>query len=812
MNYQRVLLKLGEGSLARGLKHIIAQVFGHDRCFLGEKQGALPPAQELLNLCQQWRQLYGGLCQYSSTRVLEKDPEVITNVSWEEFKKLSESLVDDFKRWLASESFAPIFEDLLSSFTRQDELQILITTDDRWIRSLPWHTWKLFSHFPQSDFAFTLPESQRIETQRHPCPIRILAILGVNEQCVQEGNNQELSVGQDLQLLNDLPGVQSLKKLPLPDRATVLDSLWEETIDILFFAGHSTSDKNHEFGSFQINERESIEINEIEKSIRQSLTKGLKLAIFNSCNGLGLAHQLSQLDVPYLIVMRELIPDPIAIDFLKYFLKAFAGSDHQRSTKSLHLAMREARTRLGQTWDKRFPCASWLPVLFQNPTEEYLTWESLQGYGPEQTNRNDVSIVAQHTTTVGIPGGTPEVVTSEVIIPEPLPIFDFYKFKRKLKKAGLVSTIAAIAVIGLRLTTILEPMELHVYDRMMRQLPDLGPDPRLVLVEITEEDIREFDKPMSDETLTRLFKTLKKYQPMLIGFDIMRDRLQPPTPPELVELWQDARIIPVCYTGNDGDVEKSSSGLPPGMSMEVASDRVGFNDLAEDYGDHTIRRQLISRRPRPKSRCLMETSFSARLASEYLKQKKLAEPPLPYLGIWAGGYQWLDRAYSEQILIRYRGRSPIAKTLSMTELFEQADAGKIENWENKIVLIGTTAPSAQDISPTPYGIRMEGVVIHAHMLSQLLSAAEEGERLLGVWPIWQDWLWIWGWILLGSLFVVSLRHNLLILMSDGIVIVILYISALALFQYGFWVPFVPVVLGLVTSSLIIVSLPPKQDV
>ncbi|PZO11377.1 MAG: hypothetical protein DCF25_19485 [Leptolyngbya foveolarum] len=56
---------------------------------------------------------------------------------------------------------------------------------------------------------------------------------------------------------------------------------------------------------------------------------GLTLAIFNSCDGLGLAKYLSQaiapISVPYIIVMREAVPDAVAQTFLKYFLAAFSG-------------------------------------------------------------------------------------------------------------------------------------------------------------------------------------------------------------------------------------------------------------------------------------------------------------------------------------------------------------------------------------------------------------------------------------------------------------------------------------------------------
>ncbi|MEO0969096.1 MAG: CHAT domain-containing protein, partial [Cyanobacteria bacterium J06639_18] len=75
---------------------------------------------------------------------------------------------------------------------------------------------------------------------------------------------------------------------------------------------------------------------------------GLKLAIFNSCDGLGLAKELGDLNIPQTIVMRENVPDIIAHEFLKNFLKSFAAGE------SLHLAVRYARLQL-QGLEDNFP-------------------------------------------------------------------------------------------------------------------------------------------------------------------------------------------------------------------------------------------------------------------------------------------------------------------------------------------------------------------------------------------------------------------------------------------------------------------------
>jgi tetratricopeptide (TPR) repeat protein len=108
-------------------------------------------------------------------------------------------------------------------------------------------------------------------------------------------------------------------------------------------------------------------VTELWYGLRKAVENGLKLAIFNSCDGLGLARQLDDLQIPQIIVMRELIPDIVAQEFLKYFL------DELSKNRPFYLAVKAARERL-QGLESKFPCASWLPVIYQNPSEEPFAW------------------------------------------------------------------------------------------------------------------------------------------------------------------------------------------------------------------------------------------------------------------------------------------------------------------------------------------------------------------------------------------------------------------------------------------------------
>jgi hypothetical protein len=66
--------------------------------------------------------------------------------------------------------------------------------------------------------------------------------------------------------------------------------------------------------------------------------------------------------------MREPIADKVAEEFLKYFLSDFANGT------PLYLAVRKARKQL-QGMEDEYPCASWLPMICQNPAEDSLIWK-----------------------------------------------------------------------------------------------------------------------------------------------------------------------------------------------------------------------------------------------------------------------------------------------------------------------------------------------------------------------------------------------------------------------------------------------------
>ncbi|WP_017292721.1 macro domain-containing protein [Geminocystis herdmanii] len=346
-----VVLNLGAGDLNKGFPYITAQLRTDNGGF-EQFTGSLPPNPELATLYYNWQTLYQALHQcfdVARRRLFEVKGQGLTNISVKEFQELCQEIETKFNLWLESSSFSPIDKKLRTKLTPDEEIQIIVETKDIILHGFPWHLWHFLEDYQQAEIGISTPEYSLINiSKKSRNKLRILAVLGHSE-----GINIEL----DRALIQEIKNAE-ITFLVEPKSAEFHQKLWdEEGWDMLFFAGHSHTE-NHQ-GIIFINPKESLTIKELKTALNQAIKQGLKLAIFNSCDGIGLAQELTKLNIPQVIVMREGVPDLIAQEFLKYFLTAL------QQNKSVFCALREARERL-QAWDKDFPGGSWLPMICQN--------------------------------------------------------------------------------------------------------------------------------------------------------------------------------------------------------------------------------------------------------------------------------------------------------------------------------------------------------------------------------------------------------------------------------------------------------------
>src|SRR5919199_3322061 len=770
--------------------------------------GNLPAAPELAEQYSGWQSTYRSLGQ--ATRVIklqrgQKDSHIgryrairlspTTRVIKPKAARIDGSLKkrrqecrtqalelrDRLNTWLRDESFLSIREKWLEKVSTSDEVRVLIRADNLQLWQIPWHEWDLLKRYSQGEFGLSTLEhegSPKVETLGNP--VRILAILG---------NREGINIEEDRQQLENLQGAATTF-LVEPQRKEVNEQLWEQSWDILFFAGHSQTEG--EKGRIYLNKTDSLTLDELKYALKKAVEGGLQLAIFNSCDGLGLARELEKLHIPQMIVMREPVPDQVAQAFLKYFLPGFA------SGKPFYLAVQEARQRLEGLEDK-FPCASWLPAICQNPTAEPVTW-------PELLEPAQVILLEPPVEQI-YPNSEAEPSTAAPNERDNRPTLTLW---RQLRTIFVTSLAVTSVLMGVRSLGVLQSWELNSYDQLLTQRPSELPDSRILLVGADEEDIRQYKHPLPDAVLAQLIKKLEQYRPVAIGLDIFRDQPVLPAHEALIaQLQQNQGLVTVCTLGTS----KDDAIAPPPNSPTI---QVGFNDLENDF-DYTVRRHLQSRTPISSlSACETPYSFSLQLAYRYLKAKGIAAKTtseknwqfksvvFKRLEPRSGGYQNLD-ARGNQVLINYRATSPIAQQVTINDVL----TGKLkpESVRNRVVLIGVTAPSVQDYHDTPYG-RRRGLEVHAHMVSQILSAVEDGRPLIWWLPQWGDALWVWVWSLTGGILVWQVfsrrvgkaQSPLHLVLALSFSVTALYGLCWVFLLQGGWLPLIPAALALVATG------------
>ncbi len=252
---------------------------------------------------------------------------------------------------------------------QSQELQIAIDTQQIDLCRLPWQEWDLFrQYYPQAEVAISTPTAKDLAIAI-PSDIinskkaRILLVVGKSD-----GINTQ----SDLEVIDRL-----LKKeaeivcLLQPSLKELASALWCETgYHIFIFTGHSGSNDDGTIGWIEVNDTQCLTIEEFKESFKQAIDRGLQLAIFNSCDGLGLADRLSELNLAQIIVMSEPVPDEIAIEFLEHFFREFINGN------SLFSSVHKARKQL-EHFNTRYPGAVWLPTLCLKPASNYFNWSQI---------------------------------------------------------------------------------------------------------------------------------------------------------------------------------------------------------------------------------------------------------------------------------------------------------------------------------------------------------------------------------------------------------------------------------------------------
>jgi CHASE2 domain-containing sensor protein len=377
---------------------------------------------------------------------------------------------------------------------------------------------------------------------------------------------------------------------------------------------------------------------------------------------------------------------------------------------------------------------------------------------------------------------------------------------------SVIALCVTTFIILLRLTGLLQGMEWDILDLFFRLRPLEPLDPRIVIVTIDETDITKIGQwPLPDAVLTQAIHNLKAHNPSTIGLDLYRDLPVEPGHQNWVEVMKS--------TPNLIGVEKivGNQVAPPPTLQQLG--QIGFVDMVLD-ADGKVRRGLMSVQLQNE----VHLSIGVTLALMYLKTEGITLKPIGqhefqlgqarlipfdsndggYVRANAGGYQ---------MLLNFRGPLKRFHTISLADVLENRIPKDLianplgTDRPGQIVLIGATAESLNDLFYTPYSShfwstpkRTPGVVVHANLISQLVSAVLDGRPLMRTWPESQECLWISIWAMIGS--VLSWQFKQITPIFVGVLLAGLGLFGVAYlaFLQGWWLPVIPPLFGLVGAA------------
>lgn len=394
--------------------------------------------------------------------------------------------------------------------------------------------------------------------------------------------------------------------------------------------------------------------------------------------------------------------------------------------------------------------------------------------------------------------------------------------KRKIKpRTVLVTSLAATALVFVaRFLGLTQPLELGMYDTLLRSRPDEAQDDRFLIIGVDEPSLdfldRKYEKAggkLPDTALVDLLNLLKPQSPRLIGLDFYRPFAAKPELAKLLQ--QNQNLIVLCKSNYEGE----GTTKPPEVN---SSNRLGFSDFVDD-GGRTLRRHYLMQIVDPKF-CDTTDAFNLVLARRYLEsanqpftspitedgrygqEMRFGETVVPQLLGEGSGYQNMNnqlRGY--QTLLNYRtyqgNPNAFAPMISLKDIL--SDPAKAAIAKDRIVLIGYTAKStgAEDSWNTPYGKEITGVMAQAQMASQIISATLDQRRLIWWWSLGVETLWILGWAVVGGLIGWVLRRPLWqVVVGAGALATLYGICYLVMVLQSGWIPFVPPAIALILTT------------
>ncbi len=390
--------------------------------------------------------------------------------------------------------------------------------------------------------------------------------------------------------------------------------------------------------------------------------------------------------------------------------------------------------------------------------------------------------------------------------------------RAKVLTAAIATVLTSAFILNARQTGKFVIGELAVYDHWASTQPDLGPDPRLLIVEITKNDLRSLGANIpDDQSVAAVIKNLQRHQPAFIGLDLLRNVPHEPGAEMLQESLKASNIVAIAKIGRE------SGGELVAAPAAIAPDQVSFSDIAFDSDRH-VRRALIldywkDENLEGGSSNSLENksgnddrqaifSLGIDLAIRYLENNKGIVPTnsdILQLGDVTfypitptfGGYQNIEKKDPKtdgyHIFMRYRSQRNVAARINFQDVKNNSFDPEIV--KDKIVLIGMTTTNSQDMFSTIYNTggnveEMPRVLVHAQVISQVLSAVIDGEKLPWALPDWVEIVWIISLTGIGSTLMVLTQRGPILIAFGVSGLTAVYLVGVLCFWAGGWVPVV----------------------
>jgi hypothetical protein len=334
-------------------------VLGTNQQLLTQVMVDLPNLPQMLSQYQEWQARYRRLDPQNhrlmSNKAVSLVPERINDCL-----DAGAMMQANLHQWYGAIGFQTIRERLATIIDPDLEIDLIVRSRSKALLKLPWNSiWQpLLDRYPQAEVSVSLiPAISENVVSTDKLEVSLLSILT---------SAQGINLDRSKEYLKALPYTHAEFSVApsQSDFASLLTKKWS----VLFFSSYISGYLPN--GRIQINHHDTITIPEFKYRIRSAVQQGLKLLIINCGEGLDLASELVDLQIPNLIVMREAVQDQVAQEFVKLFLKAFSGG------KSLPLAVRDARERL-KAIEKVVPDASCLPIICQQITAPVLNWHRI---------------------------------------------------------------------------------------------------------------------------------------------------------------------------------------------------------------------------------------------------------------------------------------------------------------------------------------------------------------------------------------------------------------------------------------------------